>query len=130
MGGNAMVFVARSAVLLALFGGPAFSGSWPGSLVDAKCYAALERNVNPNDTLSAVDRDRVREIRYCSPKVKTKTFAFVDHDGLFFQLDSAGNAKASEFVRNAGRHPFFPVVINGEKSKDIITVDAISAAAK
>jgi hypothetical protein len=31
---------------------------WTGSLVDAGCNAAEQRNVNPADTLTSVDRDR------------------------------------------------------------------------
>ena len=52
-----------------------FAESWSGALVDPKCYEALERNVNPRDTLIYVDRDTNQEIRYCTPKKKTKLFA-------------------------------------------------------
>jgi hypothetical protein len=51
--------------------------------------------VNPNDTLTSVDRDTNREIRYCSPNAKTKSFTVVQSDGLNFRLDFAGNAKAA-----------------------------------
>ena len=69
------------AALLCLSPVLSFAGSWSGSLVDSKCYDALERNVNPTDTLYNVDRDGYREIRYCSPTTKTKYFAVVPFDG-------------------------------------------------
>ncbi len=117
----------RFAVLLLLACAPGFAGTWSGSLVDSKCFAASERNVNPDDTLTAVDRDQNQEIRYCSPGLKTKSFAIVDVNGLAFALDSAGNAKAVEFVRSAGRKPRLAVVVTGELANHTITVDSISA---
>ena len=39
------------------------AGNWPGYLVDSRCYAAEERNMNPSSTLSEVNRDRNFEIR-------------------------------------------------------------------
>jgi hypothetical protein len=117
----------RLAVLLFLVSASGFAGTWSGSLVDSKCFAASERNVNPNDTLTAVDRDQNQEIRYCSPGLKTKSFAVIQADGLTFELDSAGNAKAAEFVRTAGRRPRVAVVVTGELKDSTIRVDSISA---
>lgn len=94
--------------------------------MDSKCYANEERNVNPNDTLTSVDRDQNQEIRYCAPSAKTKSFAVVQHDGLSFNLDSDGNAKAAEFVRKVGKKSSFAVVIIGEVSGHKIKVDSIS----
>jgi hypothetical protein len=117
----------RLAVLLFLVSASGFAGTWSGSLVDSKCFAASERNVNPNDTLTAVDRDQNQEIRYCSPGLKTKSFAVVDANGLSFALDSAGNAKAAEFVRHAGKKPRLAVVVTGKLANRTIAVDSISA---
>jgi hypothetical protein len=117
----------RLAVVLFLVSAPGFAATWSGSLVDSKCFAASERNVNPDDTLTAVDRDQNQEIRYCSPGLKTKSFAVIQTDGLSFELDSAGNAKAAEFVRNAGRKPRVAVVVTGELKDRTIRVDSISA---
>ena len=117
----------RLAILLFLASVPGFAGTWSGSLVDSKCFAASERNVNPTDTLTAVDRDQNQEIRYCTPGLKTKLFAIVDANGLSFVLDSAGNAKAAAFVRNVGRPPRIAVVVTGELKNRTITVDSISA---
>lgn len=117
----------RLAILLFLACMPGFAGTWSGSLVDSKCFAALERNVNPTDTLTAVDRDQNQEIRYCSARAKTKSFAIIQADGLTFTLDAAGNAKAAEFVRNIGRKPGIAVVVTGELDHRTIKVDSISA---
>lgn len=117
----------RVAVLLFLASAPGFAGTWSGSLVDSKCFAASERNVNPDDTLTAVDRDQNEEIRYCSPGLKTKSFAIIQADGLSFALDSVGNARAAEFVRNASRKQRIAVVVTGELKNSTIRVDSISA---
>ena len=84
--------------------------------------------MNPTDTLTNVDRDRDLEIRYCTPNAKTKSFAIVNFDGLSFKLDSTGDAKAAELVRETAKKSRFKVVITGEMSKGTIKVDSISMA--
>jgi hypothetical protein len=107
------------------------AGTWSGALVDAKCYDTEERNVSPTDTLTAVDRDKSWEIRYCSPRAKTKSFEFVrQDDGQSFKLDSAANAKAAELFQKTGKKRFFAVNITGEMSGDTIKVDSVSAAGR
>jgi hypothetical protein len=101
---------------------------WSGALVDSRCYAAEERNVNPTDTLTNVDRDGSLEIRYCSPKPKTKSFAVVQADGTILSLDSSGNAKAAELVRTTGKRSLFFVAITGDRSRGGIRVDSIAMA--
>lgn len=117
----------RLAVLTFLVCAPVFAGTWSGSLVDSKCFAASERNVNPDDTLTAVDRDQNQEIRYCAAGLKTKSFAIVQADGLSFALDSVGNVKAAEFVRNSRRKSRIVVVVTGELNNSAIKVASISA---
>ncbi len=116
---------------LALFIGlaaSAFSESWSGMLVSAKCYAAEQRNVNPLDTETAVDTDKGAEIRYCAPKPKTKSFAVVDSYGRALRFDPAGDAKASAYVQSAGKQRLYPVAVTGERSGNRIQVAAISSA--
>ncbi|HLG95452.1 MAG TPA: hypothetical protein VKX49_03970 [Bryobacteraceae bacterium] len=119
--------VRRLGALLCVASGLAGIETWSGALVDGKCYAAEERNVNPTVTLTAVDRDRGQEIRYCSPNAKTKTFALVERDSTRFDLDAGGNAKAAELVRKSGKKPLFLVTVTGELNGHTITVDTISA---
>jgi hypothetical protein len=116
----------RFATLLFLSSTFSFAGSWAGALVDSKCYAAEERNVNPTDTLTSVDRDRNSEIRYCSPRTKTKSFAIVLPEGTALKLDAAGDAKAAELVRATGKKSLFNVAVTGERDKNTIKVDSIS----
>ncbi len=49
-----MVPKLRIPVLLGLSGALGFAENWSRSLVDSKCYASRERNVNPTDTLTNV----------------------------------------------------------------------------
>jgi len=123
-----MRLIIQFTVLFGLSAALCLATSWSGTLVDARCYAAEERNVNPTDTLTSVDRDGYREIRYCAPKAKTKSFAVVQPDGQTFVLDSAGNVKASELVRQAGRKHFYEVAISGEFVGKAIQVESISVA--
>lgn len=102
------------------------AASWSGALVDSKCYSAEQRNVNPTDTLTSVDRDTNLEISYCSPGKKTKYFAIVQSSGLTFRLNPAGNAKAAELVRTTGKKSRFEVTVTGAMNKDVVTVDSIS----
>ncbi len=114
--------------LLCLFSAVSFAGTVTGVLVDSKCYAAEERNVNPTDTETYVDRDGSLEIRYCRPRAKTKSFAIVTPDGESFEFDSAGNAKAAELVGKTGKKSGYEVVVIGGMSKHIIQVESISLA--
>jgi hypothetical protein len=118
----------RVTALLCLSSSLSLAGSWSGFLVDGPCYENRERNVNPTDTLTAVDRDQNSELRYCAPSLKTKSFALVEQDGSIFMLDSAGNAKVLRLVRAAGKKSMLLVAVTGEAKKNTITVDSISIA--
>ncbi|HMD49234.1 MAG TPA: hypothetical protein VKG79_09060 [Bryobacteraceae bacterium] len=123
-----MALTVRLAALLCLASALSFAGIWTGALVDSKCYAREERNVNPTDTMTYVDRDRNLEIRFCSPLAKTKSFAVVQADGTIVTLDSAGNVKAAELVRAIGKQSRLAVEVTGALSKDTISVDSIALA--
>jgi hypothetical protein len=62
-----MLFTVHLIALLCLSSAYAYAGEWSGALVDSKCFDFAERNVNPTDTLTYVDRDQNQEIRHCSP---------------------------------------------------------------
>jgi hypothetical protein len=116
------------ATLICLMAVPGFAQSTTGFLVDSDCYESLERNVNPWDTNTYVDRDRDWEVRYCSPDRKTKSFTLVNHDGLSFKLDPAGNAKAAELLGSARKKSVLEVSVTGEVSRAAIKVSSISRA--
>ena len=107
-----------------------FADSWSGALVDAKCFAFEERNVNPTDTMTSVDRDFAGELRYCSPSTKTKAFSLVERDGTTFRLDAEGNAKALDILAKSGKKDLTIVVVTGEREKNIIKVTAMAMSNK
>ena len=57
----------KLAILICLASTLGLAESWSGALVDSKCFASEESNVNLHDSLTNVDRDRGMEIRFCSP---------------------------------------------------------------
>src|SRR5579862_3702955 len=119
-----MVGVIRLLFLFSLAASLSFAETWYGRLVDSGCYESEERNINPKDTLLYVDRDQNWEIRFCSPKAKTKSFTIVEPTGESFKLDSAGNAKAAELIRTSGaRQPY--VTVTGEMTQNTVKVDSI-----
>lgn len=102
--------------------------TWSGFLVDSPCYESEEGNVNPKDTETYVDRDRDSEVRFCAPSAKTKAFYLVDHDGLGYRLDAAGNAKAVALVHQIGKKVPMEVTVAGQLTKKTIAVESISPA--
>jgi len=101
-----------------------FAGSWSGTLVDANCSASVERNHNVTDSVRDVDL----EVRLCSPKARTRSFAILHSDGERVVLDSAGNAKAAELVRQAVEKSPLYVSVDGDRNKNTIQVRSIVPA--
>lgn len=120
----------RFAVLLCLLTGLAGAETWSGALVNAKCYAAKERNTSPGNQDYNVNRDRSQEISYCSPGAKTKTFAVVTQDGDTLNLDPGGNSKASELVRTATQKAPMVVRVSGERNGNTVKVESIALTAQ
>jgi hypothetical protein len=118
------------AFLFCLSSPSAFAGTWSGFLVDSGCFEMRENDVNPTDADTYVDRDRDLEVRLCYPSGKTKGFVVVQQNGLSFNLDSAGNAKAAELFQKTVRKEksYFPVVVKGDMSKNTVKVASISVA--
>jgi len=123
-----MTLTIRLAALFCLGSALSFAESWSGVLVDSRCYDSMQRNVNPTDTLTNVDRDMNQQIRYCSPNARTKSFAVVLPEGMSFRLDSAGNAEAAQLVRKAGKKSRFVVAVTGTITKGTVKVDSILLA--
>src|SRR5215471_3446442 len=99
---------------------PVLAATWTGYLLDAKCYASEERNVNPFAPSFDANHDRAYEIRVCRPKIRTKEFTVIDVNGQSFKLDPSGNAKATEFVREIGQKRLLYVTVTGERQKDTV----------
>jgi hypothetical protein len=125
---NAMRVSAWFAVLFGFWCAIALGETWRGFLVDAKCYGALQRDQNPTDTLTAVDRDQGQMIRYCSPNTKTNSFAIVENDGHVGPLDENGDRKAVQLIRRIGKRPMQEVTVTGVREGRLIRTDSISVA--
>ena len=128
MGLDSMALTVRVVALFCLSSALGYAENWTGALVDSNCYEFRERNVNPTDTLTYVDRDTREEIRYCSANAKTRTFTIVLREGTSFRLDAAGNTEAAQLVRNTGKKTLFIVAVTGTRSKNTIKVGSISIA--
>jgi ribosomal protein S17 len=107
---------------------PLLAENWTGYLVDAKCYASEERNVNPFAPSFDANHDRAYEISVCRPKIRTKEFTVIDVNGQSLKLDPSGNAKAAEFVREIGQKRLLYVKVTGDRRDKTVTVDSISLA--
>ena len=108
------VFVTVSlslAGLLTFLAGAASAQDWTGYIVDAKCYVSQEQNRNPTDTDSYANSDVGYEIRVCHPTPKSKTFVFIEQNGLRYFIDPAGNGRVFDFVH-----------ANGKKAADLVSV--------
>jgi hypothetical protein len=117
----------RLAAVLFLATALGFAETWSGYLVDSKCYATEQRNVNPFDTSPYVDSDRNHDLVACRPRPRTKSFTLVDENGLTYKLDSAGDSRAADLIGNAARKSPIKVTITGEiAAKRTIKVDSIS----
>lgn len=121
-----MAVVTRLVLLLCWLSPLSVADVWSGVLVDSKCWTSEQRNVNPSDTSTFVDRDRNWELGFCKPNAKTKSFAVVKPDGTSFKLDSAGNAKAADLVRNTGKQRMYRVAVTGNASNRTVNVDSIA----
>jgi len=116
----------RVFALLCLTAALGFAQSWPGYLVDSRCYKSDQ--TNHNDNPSTVERDMNLELRQCSPNGKTKDFALVLPDWSSLKLDAAGNAKAAEIVRNPANKMPLAVTASGERVNGTLKVSSIAAA--
>jgi len=99
-----------------------------GYMVDSKCYESAERSVNPWATPAPVSRDMDAAVKRCVPKTKTKFFGIVQRDWKMLTFDADGNAKATEFVRHAGKRDVYAVTVTGEIRPDGLKAALISAA--
>ncbi len=117
-GQRGLIFVANGEGIWILHQG--FPAVWTGPLVDAKCYGSLENNTGPDSPY--VDRDFNGMIRYCSPKVKTTSFAVVQSGGIPLRLDERGNVQAAGLVSNTTKNRTLIVSVMGEKVRETLKV--------
>lgn len=122
-----MKIAVQLSALLCAASSAAFAGSWSGALVNASCYRSELENVGgAGQSMTYSGRDMQYSLRYCAPNAKTKTFAVVANDWNPIFLDAAGNARASELARQAGKQCPIEVTVTGQMDKDTVKVDSIS----
>lgn len=120
--------VIQLGTLLCTAASACLAGTWSGALVDARCYRSELDNVAPTQSMTYATRDMGYSVRYCSPNVKTKTFAVVEDNWNVIFLDMAGNAKAVQLVRQAGNRRPIEVTVTGGMNKNTVKADSISRA--
>src|ERR1700733_15699369 len=123
MNKNLIKLAMRLAAIASLSSALGLAESWSGTLVDSKCWNTEENNTKGVSVY--VDRDRNMEVRLCSPKANTKSFALVLPDGYTLKLDPSGNAKAAGIIQSTGRKSPVMVAVTGETSNNAIKVDSI-----
>ena len=102
-----------------------FAETWSGYLVDSSCWRNRQENVSL-DT-SPVSRNMRMDLFYCLPTAKTKRFAVVLPDWSALLLDSAGNERAADLVRRAGKRPLIDVTVSGVRNGKTILAASIPA---
>jgi hypothetical protein len=113
-GERTMKLITRIASLFCLMTPLGCATIWSGPIVDAKCYASLQNNTNPD--LIYIDRDFAGMIRYCAPRARTTSFAVVEQGGIPLRLDPWGNSQAAELVRKVGPRQILWVNVKGERA--------------
>lgn len=99
---------------VSFFSALALAESWSGKLIDATCM------------------DQQKNVKACSPTATTTAF-LVQVDGKTYKLDDAGNAKATEALKNRAdrQAPNAPpsadisAKVTGTKEGDIIKVESL-----
>jgi hypothetical protein len=100
--------------------------SLSGYLVDSKCYEVTQR-LTAGST-STVELDMELAIKQCAPNPTTKSFGVVQNDWEIVNLDSAGNEKAAELLRQNLKKDMYRVAIVGEEDRKTLKVDSVSMA--
>jgi hypothetical protein len=103
-----------------------FAETWSGYLVDSNCWRNRQENVSLDTSL--VSRDMRMDLFYCLPTAKTKRFAVVLYDWSALRLDAAGNERAADLVRRAGKKPLLDVTVTGVLDRKTIQAASIPSA--
>lgn len=102
---------------------PGIGKSWSGVLVDSKCFTSMDHN--RGDIPSFVNWDINGAIQFCSPTMKTHSFAVVQPDGTSIKLDSNGNERSRTLLDN-NKHSLYIVKLDGEEDRHMVRVKTIS----
>ena len=95
---------------MTLVSGLSFAETWTGKLVDAACAGKSQK--------SQAD---------CSPTVATRSFAIELSDGKILKLDSNGNSKATEAIKDTTFKPESQVTVSGQLEGQTVKVESMNA---
>ena len=76
----------KALILFSISSAVCLAGSWTGKLVDSTC-AEQHKTYG----LSSASGQNTKDIRACTPKESTTSFAIQTPDGQILKLDSTGN---------------------------------------
>lgn len=101
------------AAIAGLTAGFALADSWSGKLIDANCKSSNNSNSSRSNQDSAT----------CAPTSATRVFAIQTPDGKVYRLDSSGNRKAEEMMKNDPNRT--NVTVNGSLQGQTVKVDSL-----
>lgn len=101
--------------------------NWTGYLVDYQCYQTAKGDLGRWNIYTS-ERDMDWDIRQCVPNENTQSFGLVRFDWNLYPLNSAGDTKAAEFVRDTGKQRMYVVNLVGNTATGLLDVDSISLA--
>ena len=110
-------------ILLSIASTLCLAESWTGKLIDATC-AEQGKNTSPN----AANGQSSKDMKACTPKESTTSFAIRTLDGRIIKLDSTGNVLATDtFKANSkGNKGEMVITINGTMTGDTVQVDSVN----
>ena len=110
-------------ILLSITSTLCLAESWTGKLVDATC-AERGKNTSP----SAASGQSPKDMRACTPKESTTSFAIRTLDGRIIKMDSTGNKLATDtFKANSKASKGEMVItITGTMTGDTVQVDSVN----
>lgn len=109
--------VMKAAMILMGSAGLLLAESWTGTLMDATCKPEVNPDGNSKGALPSS----------CAATSATKVFAIQTADGKIFRLDSAGNTKAAEVVKNSDPTKTSTVTISGSLDGQMVKVESIDS---
>jgi|SRR6266567_1493247 len=109
-----------------------YAETWNAKLLDSSCYDSQHSGVSSTTTGGAKNMDRkAREnlAKTCAPSASTSNFAILNSAGTVYKLDSEGNTKAAEAMKNgslkADKDGDFHASVSGSLQGDAVKVDSI-----
>jgi hypothetical protein len=113
----------RMIILLSMTSTLCLAETWTGKLIDATC-AEQGKNTSP----SSAGGQSPRDVKACTPRESTTSFAIRTPDGQILKLDSTGNKLAADtFKANSkGTKGEMVITVTGTMTGDTVQVDSVN----